>query len=167
MTKTDANYRHGAMNFSRHAVMFLATGGYVGRIPFGPGTFGSLVGIPLVLVTSRFSVAGAAAATIVLILIAVAVAEAAERSLKTKDPGCVVIDEIAGMCVTMLAIPFTAWNVMLGFVLFRVFDITKPPPARQLERCLKGGWGIVMDDVAAGIMANIVLRLAIKLIGLD
>lgn len=141
--------------------MFMATGGYVGHIPIAPGTFGSLVGIPIVYALSKVNFYHAMALTAVIILGAVWVAEAAENFLNAKDPGCVVIDEIAGMCVAMLGIPLTLSTGVAGFFLFRFFDVIKPPPARQLELRLKGGWGVVMDDVAAGVMANIVLRLGI------
>ena len=68
------------------------------------------------------------------------------------------------MCVTMLTLPFSAIHLAAGFVLFRFFDVIKPPPARQMERRLKGGWGVVMDDVVAGIMAHLTLRLGIYLL---
>lgn len=146
-----------------NAVMFLATGGYVGYAPFASGTFGSLVGFPLVFILSLTPWPMAAVATILLILGSVWVAHKAERQLNTKDPGCVVIDEIAGMCVTMLFVPLTLTTGAAGFFLFRVFDVIKPPPVRQMETMLSGGWGIVMDDVVAGIMANITLWLGILL----
>jgi phosphatidylglycerophosphatase A len=149
------------MTFKPNAVMFLATGGYVGYAPFASGTFGSLVGLPLVYVLSKMSAAVALLSVFVLVLGAVWVAHRAEKALKVKDPGCIVIDEIAGMCVTMLFIPLTLSTGAAGFFLFRLFDVIKPPPVRQMEQKLHGGWGVVMDDVAAGIMANIVLRLGI------
>jgi phosphatidylglycerophosphatase A len=149
------------MTFKPNAVMFLATGGYVGYAPFASGTFGSLVGLPLVYLLSKTSAAVALLSAIILVLCAVWVAHRAEKALKVKDPGCIVIDEIAGMCVTMLFIPLTLSTGAAGFFLFRLFDVIKPPPVRQMERNLNGGWGVVMDDVAAGIMANIVLRLGI------
>ena len=145
------------------AVMFLATGAYVGRIPFASGTFGSLVGLPIVYLLSLVDWRLAAILTAVLILFSVRVADLAEKQLKAKDPGCIVIDEIAGMCVAMLAIPLTLTTGIAGFFLFRIFDIIKPPPARQMETILNGGWGVVMDDVVAGIMANIVLRVGVFL----
>jgi len=145
------------------AVMFLATGAHVGRIPFAPGTFGSLVGLPIVYLFSLADWPLAVVLTAILILFSVWVAHLAEQQLKAKDPGCIVIDEIAGMCVTMLGIPLTLTTGIAGFFLFRVFDVLKPPPARQLEKMLQGGWGVVMDDVAAGIMANIVLRVGLLL----
>lgn len=145
------------------AVMFLATGAHVGRIPFASGTFGSLVGLPIVYLLSKADWAVALILTVILILFSVRVAHLAERQLKAKDPGCIVIDEIAGMCVTMLAIPLTLTTGIAGFFLFRIFDVIKPPPARQVERRLQGGWGVVMDDVVAGVMANVVLRIWIAI----
>jgi phosphatidylglycerophosphatase A len=145
------------------AVMFLATGAHVGRIPFAPGTFGSLVGLPIVYLLSRINWAAAVILTAILVLFSVRVAHLAEHQLKAKDPGCIVIDEIAGMCVTMLAIPLTLSTGLAGFLLFRIFDVIKPPPARQMERRLQGGWGVVMDDVVAGVMANLVLRIWLAL----
>lgn len=152
------------MIFKRHAVMLLATGGYVGYIPIASGTFGSLVGIPLVFIFSMMPTAWAALAVLALILIAVWAAREVERQMKAKDPGCIVIDEIAGMCVTMLTIPFNPATCAAGFILFRIFDVIKPPPAKWMERRLKGGWGVVMDDVAAGIMAHLLLRFGLYLI---
>ena len=146
-----------------NAVMFLATGGNVGRIPVASGTFGSLVGLPIVYIFSWMDWTIAAIGTVVLIFFSVWVAHLAEQQLKAKDPGCIVIDEIAGMCVTMLGIPLTLSTGAAGFFLFRLFDVIKPPPARQMEKRLKGGWGVVMDDVAAGVMANIVLRIGLWL----
>jgi phosphatidylglycerophosphatase A len=146
------------------AVMFLATGGNVGRIPVASGTFGSLVGLPIVYVLSLTDWTIAALLTVALILFSVWVTHRAEQILEAKDPGCIVIDEIAGMCVTLLASPLTFTTGAAGFFLFRLFDVTKPPPARQMEQYLSGGWGVVMDDVVAGIMANIVLRIGLMLI---
>lgn len=143
--------------------MFLATGAHVGRIPFASGTFGSLVGLPIVYLLSRTDWAVALILTAILVLFSVWIASLAERQLNAKDPGCIVIDEIAGMCVTMLAIPLTLTTCLAGFFFFRIFDVIKPPPARLMESRLPGGWGVVMDDVVAGIMANVVLRIWVAL----
>jgi phosphatidylglycerophosphatase A len=151
------------MIFKRQAVMFLATGGYIGRIPIAPGTFGSLIGIPVVYALSLMGTPAALAAVVLAIPAAVWIAHLAEKQLKQKDPGCIVIDEIAGMCVALAGIPLTWVTGLAGFFLFRVFDILKPPPVRQLDRRLNGGWGIVMDDIAAGAMANIVLRFGLAM----
>ena len=149
------------MLFKRHVVIFLATGGYVGRIPIAPGTFGSLIGLPVAFGISRMSWPGALLAIVMLTLAAVWSAGEAARQLEAKDPGCIVIDEIAGMAVTFFGMPFNLVTSVAGFFLFRCFDIVKPPPVRQIDRNLRGGWGIVLDDIVAGFMANIVLRLGL------
>ena len=77
-----------------------------------------------------------------------------------KDPGIVVVDEVLGQWVTLLALPFTPATAALGFLLFRAMDIVKPWPARDLER-LPGGWGIMADDVAAGVYAHLALRVGL------
>ena len=146
---------------NQQAAMFLATGGYIGRIPIAPGTFGSLIGIPIVYAFSMIGWPAAVAATVIIIMVAVWAAHVAEQHLKQKDPGCIVIDEIAGMCVALVGIPFSWTTGLAGFFMFRIFDIIKPPPVRQLERHLSGGWGIVMDDVAAGAMTHITLRIGL------
>jgi phosphatidylglycerophosphatase A len=152
------------MIFWRQAVMFLATGGYIGRIPVGPGTFGSLLGIPIAYAVSQTGKVAAFSAVALMILVSVWIAHLAQKQLKQKDPGCIVIDEIAGMCVALVGIPLSWSTGLAGFFMFRVFDILKPPPVRQLDRHLGGGWGIVMDDVAAGAMANIGLRFGLAMV---
>lgn len=147
----------------RQAVMFLATGCYVGRAPLAPGTLGTLVGIPIVWALSKLHWPMAAGTTVLIILGAVWVAHQAELLLNTKDPGCIVIDEIAGLCVAMFGVPFTWGTALAGFVLFRIFDVIKPPPIKQVERYLSGGWGIVMDDVVAGGIVCIVMHIGLTL----
>jgi phosphatidylglycerophosphatase A len=149
------------MRFREKAVIFLATGGFVGNIPIAPGTFGSLLGIPLCYAFSKISIPWAIFATVLVIAVAVWVAQVAERVLSKKDPGCIVIDEIAGMAVTLVGVPFHLTSVVLGFFLFRILDIAKPFPIRTLERRLSGGAGVVFDDVAAGIYSNILVRLVL------
>jgi phosphatidylglycerophosphatase A len=139
----------------------LATGGYIGFIPFAPGTFGSVLGIPLFYFLSALPLLAAFSFMIVFILFSVWVAGKAEESLKSKDPGSIVIDEIAGMGVTFLAIPFNIYMAILGFIVFRFFDILKPFPVNYLEKRFTGGTGVVIDDVAAGIMSNIVLQVVL------
>ena len=94
---------------------------------------------------------------------AIWIAGEAEKILGEKDPGAIVIDEILGMALTLAGLPFNATTAGLGFVLFRVFDITKPFPIRFVERRFKGGTGIVLDDVVAGVIANITLRIILQL----
>lgn len=138
--------------------MFFATGAYVGKVPFAPGTFGSLLGLFCCFFLSMVSVPAYAVITVSLILVSVWASEHAEKLMGKKDPGSVVIDEVAGMVVTMIGIPFGGMTAAMGFILFRLLDIIKPSPVRFFQDDLPGGAGIVMDDVAAGIIANILLR---------
>ena len=144
---------------SRHdAVLFLATGFYIGNIPFAPGTFGTLIGLPLCFVLAKIALAPAIICTLLFIFFAVWIAHAAEKILQQNDAGCIVIDEIAGMMVTLLGLPFNLATVATGFITFRALDILKPVPIRNLDKRIPGGLGVVVDDVAAGIMANLILR---------
>ena len=139
--------------------MFLATGGYVGNIPVAPGTFGSLLGIPLCYGFAQISLPLAIIGTVGLIAVAIWIAQLAEGISEQKDPGKIVIDEIAGMVVTLIGVPFHLTSVLIGFIIFRVLDIIKPFPIRSLERRIGGGAGVVLDDVVAGIIGNILIRL--------
>jgi len=132
----------------------LATGFGFGLSRFMPGTVGTLWGIPLAWAMFQLpSLTLQVAACIALTLLAVPVCAAAEKQLgKGKDPGCIVADEYCTLPICYLGLPFTPWVIVSGFVLHRIFDITKPPPIRQLQR-LKGGIGIVIDDVLAALFA--------------
>jgi len=147
------------MNFKEKAAVFLATGFYVGNIPFAPGTFGSLIGLGLCYFLAEIHLAAAIIAALLFIGLAIWISDAAERTLKRKDPGCIVIDEIAGMVVTLIGLPFNIATVMTGFILFRILDILKPFPIRVLDQRLSGGLGIVADDVVAGVFSNIIIRI--------
>jgi phosphatidylglycerophosphatase A len=142
----------------------IATAGYVGWFPVAPGTAGSVVGLVL-WAAARLAGAGLAAEMMLVAVLTVVGAWAAtetERVLGVTDPGPVVIDEVMGMCLTMAAAPVTWPAVVAGFLLFRLFDIVKPPPARRLER-LHGGWGIMADDFAAGVYAWAALQGLLRL----
>ena len=101
--------------------------------------------------------------TLIFILCAIWIASEAEKILKTEDPGCIVIDEIAGIILTLSGLPFNITSVTAGFLVFRALDIWKPYPIRFLENKLSGGIGIVLDDVAAGILSNLILRFLLKM----
>jgi len=146
------------MNLKQKSVMFLATGCFIGNISFAPGTFGSILGLPLCFLFSKTNLLIAVFLIVIFIFSAIWIAREAEKILNTEDPGCVVIDEIAGILVTFTGLPFNTISVVFGFFIFRVLDIWKPYPIRSLERNLSGGAGIVMDDVAAGICSNLLLR---------
>jgi len=138
------------------AAVWIATCFGVGYFPFAPGTAGSAVGLGLVLVIGRLPLARhwqvtiVAAAAIGIGALGVWAANSAEKFFGRVDPGQVVIDEVVGQMVTLILQPGATWKWLLaGFVLFRLFDVVKPFPARSLEHA-PGGWGIMLDDVAAG-----------------
>ena len=153
------------MNFADKTAVFLATGFYVGRIPLAPGTFGSLLGLPLCFLLTGIQLPAVLAAVLLITVLAIWIAGAAERILGHRDPGCIVIDEIAGMVVTLIGLPFNPTTAAVGFVLFRILDILKPFPIRILDKRLPGGLGIVADDVVAGVFANILLRIFLFILG--
>ena len=146
------------MNYKQKSVMFLATGCFIGNISFAPGTFGSILGLPFCFLLSKIDLSVAVPLTIIFVFFAIWIAQEAVKILKAEDPGCIVIDEIAGLMITFIGLPFNIISAVAGFLIFRVLDILKPYPIRFFERKLSGGIGIVMDDVAAGICSNIILR---------
>lgn len=144
----------------------LATGFGTGFAPKAPGTFGSL--LTVVLYYIFFPSAPSVLIHFIFFLIIAAVffvgVWASERaeSFYGHDPSCVVIDEIAGMGMTLMLIPKTEYLILAGFLLFRFFDITKWFGADRMQR-LKGGWGVMMDDLIAGIWSNAVLQIISRL----
>jgi len=147
------------MNFQRRLTLFLATGGGIGYARWAPGTLGTVVGLPFCYGLAHVALPLAVAGIVVFIGVAIWIAGAAERELGQKDPGCIVIDEVAGLMVTLVGLAWHLPTFIAGFIIFRFFDILKPFPIRQLERRFTGGFGIVIDDVAAGVMGNIILRI--------
>lgn len=135
----------------------VATGLGSGYSPLAPGTAGSLVGLVLFVPLAGLAWPTQLAATAAVTLIGVLAAARVAQLLGRKDPGLVVVDEVVGQWITFLALPLTPVTALAGFLLFRAMDIVKPWPARDLER-LPGGWGIMADDVAAGIYAHLLLR---------
>ena len=150
------------MNFRNKAVMMLATGCFTGYIPFAPGTFGSLVGLPLCFLLSKTKLSVAVLFILIFIFFAIWISSRAEKILKQNDPGCIVIDEIAGIMVAFLGLPFNITSAVAGFAAFRFFDILKPFPIRFVEKKIAGGTGIVLDDLIAGVYSNIILRLLLQ-----
>lgn len=135
-----------------------------GLVPRVPGTAGTAAALPAVFLVHA---AGPAAGLLIVLgftALAILGAGAASRALGTEDPGEVVSDEVAGFMVALYLLPFTWPFLAGGFFLFRLLDILKPFPIRRLER-LPGGAGVVLDDVAAGILANLILRGAGALLG--
>lgn len=143
----------------------IATCGRLGYFPVAPGTLGAAVGLVPVVLIGRLGVSpvrqslvlGVTAA--VIFAVGVGAATRAEKFFGRTDPGHVVIDEVVGQMVTFLAMPGAGWKLILaGFVLFRAFDVVKPFPARRAEH-LPGGWGIMTDDVVAGVYSLLALAL--------
>jgi phosphatidylglycerophosphatase A len=142
------------------AAVWCATGLMVGKIPVAPGTFGTVAGIPLCLLLGSMTAPMALAALTAFVVLAVWAADRGARVLAARDPGCIVIDEMAGILVTLWGLPTDGVVLAAGFVLFRLLDVTKPFPIRRLEK-LPGGLGIVADDLAAGVAANLLLRIGL------
>ncbi|OGP94481.1 MAG: phosphatidylglycerophosphatase A [Deltaproteobacteria bacterium RBG_16_47_11] len=140
-------------------ILFLATGFGVGYAPVAPGTLGTLIAIPVYFFLSEIPSPLYEITLIGFFFLSVWLSENAEIFFGKKDDQRIVIDEIMGFLITMLWVPKTIRFVIIGFFLFRSFDILKPFPIRRLEKRFKGGFGVVLDDVAAGVYANVVLRL--------
>lgn len=143
----------------RHPIGFLAVGFGSGLAPKAPGTFGTLAAVPIYLLVSQLSLWPYLAITLLVSLVGIGICEVAARMLGVHDHPAIVWDEIAGYLVTMIAAP-TGWEwIIIGFVLFRLFDIVKPWPIRWLDAKVAGGFGIMIDDVLAGIFALLGLQL--------
>ena len=146
------------MRFFIRFIAVLATGFGAGYVPIAPGTAGTLVAIPIFLVLSSIPFPLYELTILTFFFFASWISGEAERCWERRDDPRIVIDEIMGYLITMVWLPKTTLFIILGFFLFRFFDIVKPPPIRLLEKA-KGGYGVVLDDIVAGIYANIVLQL--------
>ena len=149
-------------SFIQHIVVIFSTGLYTGYSPIAPGTVGTILAVPLYLALSRLSPVSYGITVVAFLLMACWMAWMAEPVFRKPDSRHIVIDEVAGFLVTMSFLPPTARHMLLGFALFRLFDIVKPFPIRRLEG-LKGGYGVVADDVMAGIYGNVAVRVCIFL----
>lgn len=147
---------------TRNISVFLATGAYVGKVPLMPGTFGTLWGLPAAWALSCLPPLQQLLAILALSIISIPIAGAASRALGKHDHSSIVIDEVCGYLAGFFLLPFTAFNAILVFILFRFFDIVKPWPVSLLDRKLKGGAGVVLDDLAAGIYTSIAAHLVIR-----
>lgn len=136
----------------------LATWFGCGRSPVAPGTVGTLGALPLWLVVRDAFPHAVLATAVVLTFAGVWAAGVVARAHRAKDPQIVVVDEVAGVLLALAIAPATTAGAIAAVVLFRLFDMWKPFPARQAER-LPGGWGIVLDDVVAGVQAGAVTQL--------
>jgi phosphatidylglycerophosphatase A len=144
--------------------MFIATGCYSGYLPKAPGTWGSLVGLLLFFLLHTLSLEIYLAVIAGIFVIGTFAAGEAEKIMDHQDPGLVVIDEIVGMLITMIAVPATPLAMVLGFILFRIFDILKPFPVNFFDQRFHGGLGIMLDDVMAGIYSLIILQVLFRFV---
>lgn len=144
---------------------FLAFGCGLGTAWLAPGTVGTLLGIPVVLVLQQFSVTVYAVALVVLILAAMAICEKVSQGLKIHDHPGIVLDEVVGYVLTLWGIPKGMIWLVLGFILFRFFDIKKIGPVAWVNRYISGGFGIVLDDIWAAIPAWIILHILVFIFG--
>ena len=140
----------------------IATVGGVGWFPIAPGTAGSAVGVVIYLLTRNQTALVQGALLMAITVIGVWAASVAERAFGKEDPGPVVIDEVAGQLLTLFMTGVGWKGAVAGFFIFRLFDIVKPPPARQLER-LHGGLGIMADDLAAGAYGWLLMMALVRL----
>lgn len=145
----------------KQLAVFVASFGYVGFFPFAPGTAGSLAALALFAFVRWVGVPAFELGMIVAVFaIGIWAASGTETALGRKDPGIVVIDEVLGMLITLALLPLSIAGIVLGFLLFRLFDVVKPYPAAQLEH-LHGGLGIMADDAVAGLYSYLTLRLCL------
>lgn len=146
--------------------VWLTTGAWVGFVPMMPGTVGAIWGIPLAWYLAQIpSVFTQILIIGILVGVGIPICTIAARIIGRKDPGCIVWDEIVTVPMTFLFISphlmRNAWILLMGFILHRVFDISKPPPARAIEK-LPNGTGIMLDDCVAGVYSCIALHLIIR-----
>lgn len=148
----------------RRLALLICTVGGVGYSPVAPGTVGSVAGLMMYAAFRGLRLTPGIEGLILLALICAGAwsGTVAERHFGTTDPRAGVIDEVAGMLLTLFLLPPTLTTVLVGFVVFRALDILKPFPARRLE-ALHGGWGMMADDLMAAVYGNLTMRLAIAL----
>ena len=133
-----------------------ATGLGVGNIPPMPGTYGSLLGAAIFLLIPVYQIEIKVVAILAVVVLGAYTASKIEKTTGVNDNNIIVIDEIAGMWITLLFVPMQLWWIISAIVLFRIIDIVKPYPIKKIER-LKRGYGVMLDDVAAGLYAGTVL----------
>jgi phosphatidylglycerophosphatase A len=154
--------RHPGRSVWRAALIFVATGAYVGFVPGAPGTAGSVLGLAVawgVLPFARHHGALAVCIFAAVFILGCWIAQRAQDILGEHDSPHIVVDEVLGMVATMFFNPLDGIHLLIGFGLFRFFDIAKLPPANIFDRKVRGGLGVMLDDLAAAVYANIVLRI--------
>lgn len=135
---------------------------FIGYLPLIPGTFGSLAGVGLFYLVGQSNSFVYFLSLVIVILLGLSLSGGAEKLFNKKDPSRVVIDEVAGMLIALAFMPLDLRIIVLGFILFRIFDTIKPYPADKIQN-LHGAVGIMADDIIAGIYTNIVLQVVLNL----
>lgn len=143
----------------KNPIHFLALGFGTGTAPKAPGTFGTIAALPFLYILSFASLSVYILATIFVCLVGIYICGKAASDAGEHDHGAIVWDEIAGYIITMIAIPITWQTLLVGFILFRFFDIIKPWPISFIDKNCHGGLGIMLDDVVAGLMALVIMHL--------
>jgi phosphatidylglycerophosphatase A len=152
------------IGWKKRGILFFATWFYTGLIPFAPGTWGSIAALPFAALANSLGPLSSSLSIALMLIVSIPVSGMAAEIMRMEDPSSVVIDEVAGIFVTLFLIPVSWMSVIIGFILFRIFDILKPFPVGLIDKKLHGGTGIVLDDVMAGIYANVGLRLILILV---
>ncbi len=140
-------------------LLLIATFFNIGRISKAPGTVATAATIPVWWALAQAGPLIYMAVTILLIPVGIFAAHAYNAQAASHDPQEIVIDEVVGFLITMIWLPVTWQALTFGFIIFRFLDIVKPPPIRQLDRRVKGGLGVMIDDIAAGIIGSLILQM--------
>lgn len=152
--------KNSQVNFNlANPIQFLALGFGSGLAPKAPGTFGTLAAVPLFLLMSGLAPLHYALIVLVVCLSGVYICGKAARDVGVHDHGAIVWDEFAGFFITMFMVPVSWQSVLVGFILFRIFDIAKPWPISIADKKLDGGFGIMFDDILAGLLALAIMHL--------
>lgn len=149
------------MNIRNYIIKIISTFFYLGYLPVIPGTFASIVGVFLFYLI-KDSVFIHALLTLLFIILGLSITTEAEKIFNKKDARCIVIDEISGMLLALLFIPYDIRLVVVAFILFRILDALKPYPADRLQT-MKGNIGVMGDDIVAGFYTNIILQVVLRL----
>jgi phosphatidylglycerophosphatase A len=147
------------LNNKLDIIHLLAFGFGAGKSPVAPGTFGTLVGIPFYLMMTGLNLWQYILVTVVLFVVGIWICHYSSKKMGVHDHPGIVWDEIVGYLVTMIAAPSGWLWIVIGFVLFRFFDILKPWPIRAIDKGVSGGFGIMLDDILAGLFALLILQL--------
>ena len=143
----------------RKFLLLIATYFNIGKFPYAPGTVATLATIPIWWALWHAGPIIYMVVTLLLFPLGVLAAQAYEAQASTHDSKEIVIDEVVGFLITMVWLPLTWQSVAFGFVIFRFLDIVKPPPIRQLDQKVPGGLGVMLDDVAAGLIGSVLMQL--------